>query len=444
MTLQKVVWAEGMVLGQQHFQAWDKYVENTQQLFSQAAAPLGWGLMHLEVETEALRSGVFRLKRCTAVLPCGNLVQYDVSNSASLSCDLQEDNGSDIEIFLGLPSGSAVSGINGYTTSGQLCRWEADYQNVPDQHDSSREREILLARHNLTLFKGEISGDQFSVIKIAELTSNGAGGYALSEEFIPTVCRVGASEVLLGRIKRLSELVSAKAKVLKDRMRQYGDNIAEYGPNELSSFLLLQALNPAAAQLKHSVVNMDMHPENLYRILIDVASVMQCYKADSELYDFPAYEHNDPSKFFIHLDTLIRGLIDEVMPSKTTGLKLQRESEFLYSVDSIDIILLEKSSFYLAVSMNNEDVTWFQELPRKVKVGARVDIDMIIASAMPGVQLVHTQRPPNRLPIKSGYEYFRVEQNGEFWNRVIEERSLALFLTKGFGSAIAELVTIVE
>jgi type VI secretion system protein ImpJ len=443
MTLQKVVWAEGIVLGQQHFQAWETYVEKRQLLMARAAAPLGWGVIQLDVDMESLKAGVFRLNRCSAILPCGNLVQYDASSSIPLSCELNDSDGDSIAIHIGLPVGSSVNGISGYnSTNGQLCRWEADYQKVSDLYDSRREREILLARHNIVLIKGASAGDQFSLLKITELHSDGTGGYSLSRDFIPTLCRIDASEVLRGNIQRLSDLFTAKARVLQDRIRQFGAKIADYGPSELSSFLLLQVLNPAATQLRHFAGNVEAHPENLYRTLIDIASVLQCYKSGSEPNEIPPYDHNNLSRVFGGLDRLLRSLIDAVMPSMTMGMKLHRENELLYSVDSIDILLFEKTSFYLAVIMDNDDASWFQEFPRKVKMGARPDIETIITSAMPGVILTHTQRPPNRLPIKSGYEYFRLEPKGEFWDRVVEDRSLALFLTKKFAHANVELVTV--
>ena len=444
MTLQKVVWAEGIVLGQQHFQAWDTYFEQRQQLLSRAVAPMGWGVIQSDIDQESLKAGVFRLNSCTAVLPCGNLVQYDAINSAPLSCDLSDSDGEDVSLYIGLPVGSAVKGISGYGSNGQLCRWEADYQKVPDLYDSSRQREILLARQNLVLIKGGSANDQFSVLKIADLVSDGTGAYRSSSSFIPTVCRIGASEVLRGNIQRLSELFSAKAKVLRERMQQHGARIADYGPNELSSFLLLQVLNPAAAQLRHYASNSDTHPESLYRTLINIASVLQCYKTNSDPSQIAPYEHSDLSRVFMGIDALLRSLIDAVMPSMTTGMKLSRESELLYSVDSIDILLLEKASFFLAVNMDDVDSSWFQNFPRKIKLGARSDIEMIIASAMPGVTLTHTQRPPNRLPIKSGYEYFRLEARGEFWDRVVEDRSMTIFLTHEFAKASVELITIEE
>jgi type VI secretion system protein ImpJ len=444
MTLKKVVWAEGIVLGQQHFQSWDSYFEKRQQLLNRAAAPLGWGVIDLDVDKGSLKAGVFRLNKCIAILPCGNLVEYDAASAAPLSCDLSDGEGGDVSIHIGLPIGSSVNGISGYNDNGQVCRWEADYHKVPDLYDSSRQREILLARHNLILIKGGSVNDQFSMLKVADLISDGTGSYSLSGQFIPTVCRIGASDVLRGSIQRLSELFSAKAKVLRERISQYGSRIADYGPNELSSFLLLQVLNPASAQLKHFASNTDAHPENLYRTLIDIASVLQCYKANFEQNEIPVYEHNNLSGVFLGLDKVLRSLIDSVMPSMTAGMKLNRESEILYSVDSIDILLLEKTTFFLAVSMDNDDVSWFHEFPRKVKLGARSDIDMIIASAMPGVTLTHTQRPPNRLPIKSGYEYFRIEPKGDFWDRVVEDRSMALFLTQEFAKASFELITVEE
>ena len=66
----------------------------------------------------------------------------------------------------------------------------------------------------------------------------------------------------------------------------------------------------------------------------------------------------------------------------------------------------------------------------------------MIASSLPGVSLSHCQRPPNRLAIKSGYEYFRVEPHGSSWQQVLEEQSLSLFVPFDLQSATIDIVTV--
>ena len=442
MALHKVVWAEGILLGRQHFQSWCASVEKGRQLPSRGTAPHAWGVIQLHVDLESLKAGVFRLNQCVAILPCGNLIDYDSIDGTPLSCDLNDGAGEDLSIHIGLPVGSTVNGSSGHGSDGQLCRLEAECQQVYDPHDSGCQRGTLLLQHNRMPIKGDSANDQWSLLKIAELVSDRSGGYSLSPKFIPTVCHVGASDVLRGSIQSLSELFFAKGRVLRERIRQYGSNIADYGPNELSGFLLLQVLNSAAAQLLYFANNSDIRPEYLYRAFIEIASVLQCYEADFEPNEIPVYDHSDLSQVFFGFDELLRSLIDTVVPSMTAGLKLIRKTEVLYAVESIDIMLLEKSSLYLAVYLDNDDTAWFNEFSRKVKLGACFDIDTIVASVMPGVTLTHTQRPPYRLAVKRGFEYFRIEQTGECWDKVVEDRSIALFMTQKFSKAKVELIAL--
>ena len=75
-------------------------------------------------------------------------------------------------------------------------------------------------------------------------------------------------------------------------------------------------------------------------------------------------------------------------------------------------------------------------------MGARESLESIVASALPGVTLTHSQRPPNKLPVKAGYEYFYLEPRGEFWEGIQAERALGVFLAQEFTSATLEFISV--
>ena len=51
----------------------------------------------------------------------------------------------------------------------------------------------------------------------------------------------------------------------------------------------------------------------------------------------------------------------------------------------------------------------------------------------------HSQRTPNKLAIKSGYEYFRINP-GFAWEQVLEELALSIFVPQSLQSATIEIV----
>lgn len=441
-SLRKVIWAEGMFLGQQHFQLWDQYYENYQNLQSSSISPMSWGVLSYEIDEDALENGQFRLNSCQVIFPDGRLVSYDITEDASLALDLKGGYSEKLDIYICLPANRNASGITGYRENGGLCAWNTDYTRVPDENDPNRQREVMLGRPNLILLTGEESRENFSSLQIAELVNDGDDNYTLVEEFIPTSARINASPRLFSLIKSLTELFSAKVRVLNEQRKQMSAQIATFGHTDVSNFLVLQTLSGAIPVLRHFRENPELHPEQLYQLLARVIGQLCPFSFDIDVHGIPKYRHNDLTRTFDGIEKQLRGLIDVAMPDKLATLQLVKEADLLWSVDNIDSTHLAKNDFYIAVLSPMDDPMWVKHFEKIAKVGARADIEMIVASAMPGVRLAHTQRPPSNLPIKSGYEYFRVEPKGDFWKRINSERTMGLYLPKAFRKVKMEIVLV--
>ncbi len=440
--LNKVVWAEGVFLGQQHFQAWDRYLEASQQLHDRAFHPFAWGVLSLSVDENALENGRFRLQQGTLLLPDGRLVAYDGAQDPALICELQAGGGQTVELYLALPANQQVEGISGYPGRSQLCAWSADYRHLLDEYDSNREREVLVARPNLTFLTGEDSRDQFVTIKIAEVTNSGDGSFRLRSEYVPPVLHLGASPFLVKLINRMIEGISARLRSLNDRKANFGGGPAEFARTDPAQFMLLRSLSSIYPQLRHFQQHPELHPEQLYRFLSQAVGGLCAFTPDHEATSIPPYQHSELAPVFRHLEGLLGDVVNITMSSRSTALTLNRENESLLSVADIDELTLEHSSLYLEVLFEAEDPAWIADFTRQVKLASRATIELTVASALPGLPLVHTQRPPNKLATKSGCEYFRIEARGDFWTKVVEERSLALYLSQSFSSASISLVAV--
>ncbi len=441
--MRKIVWVEGLFLSQQHFQHRDRQIEETQALRFRTLNPFSWGLLSLNVDKKALENGRFRIQNCLAVFPDGRLVEYDAREDPTLVCDFEGRGGEVIEIFLALPENDRVEGISGYPGNGQLCAWEADYRQIADVYDGGREREVLLARPNLMVLTGAESREPFVTLKLAELLNEGDGTYRLRTDYIPPVVRIDTSQVLHSCLVQCIDIVGTRLHKLQDLRGDFGGGPADFARNDPLRFAQMQVLSSAYPQLLHFQRNPELHPESLYRLLCQVVGALNPFGIDDQAEE-PAYRHAELGTVFPPLVRVLERLtrIEPATPHQV--LKLVRESEGLLCASPVASELLKRASFFLQVDFDPQDPNWITDFARQVKAGSRESIEMIVASALPGARLVHTQRPPHRLAVKSGCEYFRLEPKGDFWNRIVEEESLAIFLPQAFMGAEVDLVTVQE
>src|SRR5262245_8713286 len=67
----RVVWTKGMFLNPQHFQTQDQYFEDTLQFRFSSSNYANWGVTTLDIDTEVLATGTFRLIEARGILPDG-------------------------------------------------------------------------------------------------------------------------------------------------------------------------------------------------------------------------------------------------------------------------------------------------------------------------------------------------------------------------------------
>jgi len=76
------------------------------------------------------------------------------------------------------------------------------------------------------------------------------------------------------------------------------------------------------------------------------------------------------------------------------------------------------------------------------KIGTPEKVELLVASGLSGVNIKHTQRLPQKVRIKSGFEYFEVVKGCEMWNAIASEGEFALFCMGEFADANIELVVV--
>ncbi|MBU2894373.1 type VI secretion system baseplate subunit TssK [Colwellia sp. D2M02] len=436
----KPVWAEGVLLGQQHLQVFDEYQEylHAQRQFIQS--PIAYGFKRISIDNTALSRGEIDVLQLEFVLETGRYIAFNRSFNQQLTLTLPQ-NSSTVTVYVGLASNNASSGISGYNNTGQLSAYEAEYIDVNDQHDSSRTREVMVAQPKLTLFTDTDTTTYFDVLPLFQIVRGPDGHFALNEKFIPPLLDISASIYLNELLNRTNNLVNAKANVLLSRRQGLGA-VTDFGPNEMNSFLLLSGMLPSAKMLSHLKQLVNVHPERLYSEFTQLLSRISLFEHSQLIDSLPTYQHNNLTEVFAQFEQMITQLLDGVVPKKMSGLKLEKMSDALYQVATIDSAQLSNNDFYLAVYFESSDSKWIDTFGEQVKIGSVDKIDIIVSSALNGLSVSHCQRTPNKLAVKSGYEYFRLESHGHIWQQIVEEQSLAVFVPYSLQKANVEIVIV--
>jgi type VI secretion system protein ImpJ len=442
--MKRIVWAEGVFLSQQHFQAWDKQLERSQHMRQFLVNPFSWGIMSLSIDQEALELGRFQIREASALFQDGRMVHYQGSMDTPLACDLNAPGGDVLAVYLALPANNHVGSISGYPQRSQISGWVADYQEIEDSFDASRKREVLLAKPNLHLLTDKEALGPFLSIKIAEVVHHGDQRYRMIDTYIPPVCRLSASPVLVQRLGRIVETLSAKRKQIENAREGCDGGASGFARSDPNNHALLQSLNGILPQLKHLANNPDLHPEQLYRQLCHVAGSFCTYHNKATIDGIPPYHHEDLTQVFQKIDSLLSLLLELGTTAKATALVLSKETDHLLSCTGIPGRLFSDETFFIEALFDADDPNWITDFARQVKVTARSSIEASVASALPGVRLIHTQRPPAKLSTRSGCEYFRLEPRGDFWNQMIVEGSLGIYLPRPFSASDIKIVTVEE
>lgn len=113
----KPVWAEGVLLAQQHFQLFDEYHEQNQIVRQGLTSSLVYGIQHLTIDESALTRGLLKITNFKLLLENGRLLEFDRQQHDELKLEL-DANQDEVVIYIAIAANKVVSNIEGYATSG--------------------------------------------------------------------------------------------------------------------------------------------------------------------------------------------------------------------------------------------------------------------------------------------------------------------------------------
>jgi type VI secretion system protein ImpJ len=443
--MQPVLWTKGVLLSPQHFQTQDRFLEDLLEFQVSALSFCPWGFQSLEIDREALASGSFGLAAASGLLPDGLLFDMPLSETAPPPKPLEgafADDQEWLDVYLGLPEyqfgGHNVSGPN----RERDARYRAEELLRRDETTGQAERPIQVARRNFRiLFAGE-SLEGTSTLRIARVTRSATGDYQLDPRFVPPLVDIAASDYLMALARRLVEILSSKSSALAGARRQKNQSLAEFGVADVASFWLLYTINSFFPELRHIYETRRGHPSELFRAMLSLAGSHTTFSGTIHPRELPSYEHDDLTGCFTRLDTLVRELLETVVPATTVSLPMKLVQPSVYAAALDQDKYLAAPQIYLAMTVEGRGVDVAGRAPHLVKISAAGNLDTLIRQALPGVTLTYVPNPPSAVSVKVNHTYFLLQKSGAEWDNISRARNVAAYVPAEFPNPQLELVVI--
>lgn len=442
----KILWGEGLFLRPQHFQRQDLYHETRLTEFGRAVHPYLWGIRNLKLDSDALAAGVLRITSLAAIMPDGEIINAPENDALPDPVNITsiENLGAGLTFYIALPYlqdfGPNFSPAR--ESSGQIYRYYQHDEPAPDLYTNAIESELSILKKSLRILSERDNREQYVSMPVARVRATSSGGYELDIGFVPPVLTIRSSASIYLMLRRLMEILQAKAQALYGHHREPSQNIVEFRSGDIASFWLLHTVNAAYASLQHLFHHPALHPERLFQELLGLAGQLLTFSKAYSLSDLPIYSHANPGPEFGKLDQIIRELIETVISTRYFSIALTevKPAFHLGRLDSQKIT--SNAAYYLSVTADMPPAELVEAVPQRIKVGAPDDVSKMVSSAMPGVRVMSAPQVPASIPVRPGCYYFSIEPHGPLYERMIAASAIMIYAPAGFKNLKLELYAV--
>lgn len=435
----KLVWAEGVVLTQQHFQQWDSIQAATHTAWHGALCNFPWGVESVIWSTAEQINQVIELQELKAIFPNGRMVHFKQQKNEPVRLVIDEHMEDESLVFIAMADNDLVSGITGYEQPQAAFAWYAKYNEVADAYDAKRNDEVLYAQPRLTLLTESELKSGLLVLPVGLIRRQANGHYALDEAWQPNLIRLNKKARSYELLKDLQQLLLHRVSQYQEKRRYLGD-LSSFSSVELAGFMLQKDLATLLNDLNGFLVQESSHPYTVFQLLNRLIAQLRLYVGSWG--EHHEYQHHNQIRVLEKQTQEIEFLLSELSYEQDVQLRLISNQQGILVTDEHSIHDFNTTDFFLVIKQSGLTQAMLDRFPDFCKVAAESDINQLVETAMPGLSLRYCKRIPTKIRQKSGCEYFAIEKDDSLWQKAKQERSLAIFCTGEFTDAEIELLAV--
>jgi type VI secretion system protein ImpJ len=391
--------------------------------------PYDWGFSRFELDEQHLALGKIALKSYSGVLPDGTPVGLPF-DEMPLPLEVPVD-AREMTVVLALPTARhGVAEVDDQGGAENFARHRRVEYEAWDSNGLDNSALMNVGKLRLRLAFASDVVDAHAVLGVARVLERRADQtVVLDAQFCPPCLDVRASPRLAGFLEELLGLLHQRAVTMGERLAQPADRAAA----EIADFLLLQVLNRSEPLVRHLAGMSGLHPESLYRHLLQLAGELATFtQADKRAAQYPIYRQDALDETFAPLMLDLRRSLATVVDARAIQIVLEERQYGIRVAVLSDRALLRSATFVLAVHAQMPAETLRNSFAPQVKMGSVEKIRDMVNLQLPGIGLRPLPVAPRQLPFHAGFTYFELDPNSEYWQQLTHSAGFAMHVAGNF------------
>ncbi len=420
----KVVWSEGMFLNPQHFQQQTRYVERVLRHRCDLLANYGWGWQQCDLDRSALALGKLALRGGRGVFPDGTVFDFPEFDNIPPPLDVAESHRGQT-VYLGLPLRSGNLPDVAREEKSTPARFRAEDLTVKDETASTGDSQSLeIAKLSPVLLLESSDRSSYVCLEVARIEDVGPESQVqIDPAFFPTIVQINAYPPLAAFVDELHGLLKHRGDAITSRLA----DVRQGGTSEIADYLLLQLVNRVEVIIQNLSRRPQVHPLELFEELLKIIGELATFFAPERRPPMlPVYHHIDPARSFRPLMDLLRQYLSFVYEQNAVTLPLLEKKQGIYVSEIKDRKLLTCAQFVLAVRAEVAGDLIHRGFPDQIKIGPVERIRQLVNAALPGIALKPLASVPREIPFRSGFTYFELDKQGQFWGEMLRSGGFAM------------------
>lgn len=432
----RVAWQEGMFLRAQHFQQQDRWVETQLRASIAHLRPHGWGVSSLAIARDLLNAGRFAIEMAAGLFEDGT--PFALPGDTDLPAPLEvPDTARNVLVYLALPVRQAGALEIATPTQDEGRYRLRAFEAYDTQSGVPQPAELQVGRLRLRYLLETDDREGYLCLPLARITEVMSDRKViLDARWIPPALLCSAAQPLSALCVELAGMLNQRGEAVAARLTAPGHK----GSAEIADFLLLQAVNGWQVVMAHYADAGNLHPEELYRMLLQIAGELATFTDQRRRPGiYPSYQQEDLQRSFTPVVADIRRSLSAVLEQTAIMIPLQERRHGVRVGTLADRSLLASANFVLAVQAEMPTESLRRLFPSTAKIGAVEHIRELVNVALPGIGLRALPVAPRQMPFYAGASYFELDRNSRHWQQMQASGGFAIHVSGDFPGLTIEL-----